>query len=254
MDSYIYLSTLSLNDWIKVTVVQKNNQLFVAKTALNSGGEELILREVFILRLLQGIPGVPYLSEVFLKPQVTSIQSFYTLGDLEMNFSRLSLELKIKIGLALITSLEKVHQRNVIHNDIKPSNVVLDESLNPVICDWTFGDLLQNQAFLYSKSFMGTPLFLAPEAFLGRHSQKSDIYSLAATLFWLFNNTLPFSASNLKDLYREKITLNISDTTSGSTKYLNNVLLQCLAPNPEKRPDLEILRQTLQFYTQKLAA
>jgi len=31
-------------------------------------------------------------------------------------------------------------------------------------------------------------------------------------------------------------------------------LLQCLAPNPEKRPDLEILKQTLQFYTQKLAA
>jgi len=254
MDSYIYLSTLSLNNWIKVTVVQKNNQLFVAKTALNSKGEELILREVFILRLLQDIHGVPYLSEVLLKPQVTSIQSFYPLGDLEINFSRLSLELKMKIGLALITSLENVHRQNVIHNDIKPSNVVLDNSLNPVLCDWTFGDLLQNQTFQYNKSFVGTPLFLAPEAFLGRHSQKSDIYSLAATLFWLFNNSLPFSASNLKDLYKEKISLNNSDSASGSMKILNDVLLRCLAPDPEKRPDLKFLGETLQLCTQKLAA
>ncbi|KAL3751352.1 hypothetical protein ACJRO7_012211 [Eucalyptus globulus] len=115
-----------------------------------------------------------------------------SLGDLlHKEGSKLSLVmerlLEIAIGVALgIEYLHKGCDSRILHLDIKPHNVLLDENFNPKISDFGLAKIYsRNRSFITMTGARGTIGFIAPEIFmrnLGNPSHKSDVYSFGMLL------------------------------------------------------------------------
>src|SRR5439155_22984677 len=84
----------------------------------------------------------------------------------------------------------------IIHRDIKASNTLWDPARDEAkLTDFGVAGRLGA-----TRTAVGTPVFMAPEARLGRATEASDVYGLAATLFHLTTGELPFPATTLDEL------------------------------------------------------
>jgi serine/threonine protein kinase len=91
--------------------------------------------------------------------------------------------------------LREVHARDIIHRDIKASNILWDPARDEAkLTDFGVAGRLGA-----TRTAVGTPVFMAPEALLGRATEASDVYGLAATLFHLTTGELPFPAMTLDE-------------------------------------------------------
>ncbi|CAE6518325.1 unnamed protein product [Rhizoctonia solani] len=99
---------------------------------------------------------------------------------------------------ALTDALAFLHQRGVVHNDIKPANIILTggSSPMPVLVDFGFAEhytLTSRHAFQSNLAY-GTPEYLAPERAKGQphDTRKSDVYALGITFFEILVGRTPF--------------------------------------------------------------
>ncbi|KAG8734366.1 hypothetical protein FRC11_004372 [Ceratobasidium sp. 423] len=99
---------------------------------------------------------------------------------------------------ALTDALAFLHQRGVVHNDIKPANIILTggSSPMPVLVDFGFAEhytLTARHAFQSNLAY-GTPEYLAPERAKGQphDTRKSDVYALGITFFEILVGRTPF--------------------------------------------------------------
>ena len=115
------------------------------------------------------------------------------------NFGRSSLFRKIaRIGLQAADALAYAHQREVIHRDVKPSNLIYDESGVVWLTDFGLAKLEEEErdGMTQTGDIVGTLKYMAPERFDGRCDALSDIYSLGLTLFELLTHRPAFQSSN----------------------------------------------------------
>ena len=112
----------------------------------------------------------------------------------ELTKKRKLTELEIKhYCFELLLALEYLHKMNIIHRDIKLSNVLLNENMEVRLCD--FGLDIEN-GFKEQKSICGTFNYIAPELFNKRggikYSFKTDIWAFGILMYSLFYNKTPF--------------------------------------------------------------
>lgn len=91
---------------------------------------------------------------------------------------------RILDGIA--SALEHIHGQQIIHNDIKPGNIIFDRSRGPVLIDFGLA------SFNNKASTGGTPWYLPPEFRLrtsGSSAAKRDVFSLGVTMLYLFGRT-----------------------------------------------------------------
>ncbi|KAG8826817.1 hypothetical protein FRC19_007385 [Serendipita sp. 401] len=98
--------------------------------------------------------------------------------------------------LSLASAIEFLHSRGVVHNDIKPANILLSEGATPKFVDFGFAeqyDLTSPEAF-HSALAYGTPEYLSPERAKGQvhDTRKSDVWSLGITFFEMIMGRTPF--------------------------------------------------------------
>jgi nucleotide-binding universal stress UspA family protein len=101
------------------------------------------------------------------------------------------------IGAAVATALRSIHQQEVVHMDVKPSNVILRPSGEAVLVDFGlaahahYPDLLAEE----SRNPMGSAPYISPEQILGvRGDPRSDLFALGAMLYELATGRLPFGS------------------------------------------------------------
>lgn len=155
-----------------------------------------------------------------------------------------------RVALLLVAqiaqALESAHRRGIIHRDIKPSNVLIDVHGNPRMID--FGLALHrhgwNESDARTSEIAGTIAFMPPEQARGeldRVGPRSDVFGLAAVLFYLLTGEAPFMKKGERDLLK---VLNRSSTCdfdrsllrrSGVTPKLEEVCHRAMAAKPEDR-------------------
>ena len=156
-------------------------------------------------------------------------------------FSPLSPARSIHIMKQLTSAIAHAHENHIIHRDIKPQNVLVDQEGNLKVTD--FGIATTSSATSYTKtnSVIGTVHYLSPEqARGGIATKKSDIYALGIVLYELLTGELPFSGESavsiaLKHLQAETPSVRAFD--ANIPQALENVVLKATAKNEAHRYD-----------------
>jgi serine/threonine protein kinase len=162
-----------------------------------------------------------------------------TLADL-MKKRRFSLAEIREIISQVGGALGYAHSSGMIHRDVKPSNVLVDESGNCLLTDFGLARMIESTSNLTSSgTIMGTPAYMSPEQGAGvRIDKRSDIYSLGIILFELLTGRVPYTAEtpvavvfkHIQDPLPSVRKLNPNLSTE-----IEMVLYKALAKNPEDR-------------------
>src|SRR5918995_1115288 len=102
-----------------------------------------------------------------------------------------------RLGEEVCAGLAHAHKRGVIHRDIKPHNILLDENGHAKVTDFGIARALDEATQATSTgAYLGTALYSSPEQLQGQKATpKSDVYSLGATLYQAATGVPPFSGS-----------------------------------------------------------
>ncbi len=160
------------------------------------------------------------------------------LASLLKRIGRLPTQKALEISRELCAGLAAAHGRGIIHRDLKPANVMIDGRGQARIMD--FGLAISHREGVENQELAGTPSYMAPEQWGGRGSSvKSDIYSLGLVFYELFTGHRPFKALTPDEFHKKQATespLPPSTYSPHIDPAVENVILRCLARNPDNRP------------------
>ena len=109
------------------------------------------------------------------------------------------------LGAQAALALEHAHQHGVLHRDVKPSNLIIDGTGHLWVGDFGVARFQGAESLTSSGDVLGTLRDMSPEQALATRNvvdQRSDVYSLGATLYELLTLRPPFDGSNSQDLLR----------------------------------------------------
>jgi serine/threonine protein kinase len=112
-----------------------------------------------------------------------------------------------RLGVQAAEALEHAHQRGIVHRDIKPGNLLLDERGSVWVTDFGLAQLQQSEGNLtLTGDLLGTLRYMSPEQALARRvviDHRTDVYSLGVTLYELLTLRPAFAGNDRQELLRQ---------------------------------------------------
>lgn len=146
---------------------------------------------------------------------------------------------------ALKTIAEAVayaHSRGILHRDLKPQNILLDEGGRPHVTDFGLAKRMESDSQLtLSGHILGSPGFMAPEQARGNRSPvdgRTDVYGLGALLYAMLTGHAPIQGDNVADTIRRVTEEDPTPPHRLNPKVapdLETICLKCLAKSPAER-------------------
>ena len=143
-----------------------------------------------------------------------------------------------EIGVQAAEALHYAHEQGVLHRDVKPANLLLDERGRVWVVDFGLAKLLDSEGLTNTGDIVGTLQYLAPECLHGGADTRSDVYGLGATLYELLTLDRPFEADTPAKLIKL-----LTDTDPPHPRSLNpaiprdleTIVLTAIAREPARR-------------------
>ena len=198
----------------KVTKKNNEKQIYVLKqipfnlkadinneTLIEAKNEALILSKLkhkYIVKYYDSFQDNNNLNIVMEYCEYGDLDSY--IKNLKKNNKHLSENQIWKFFIEICTGLSYMHNKKILHRDMKSSNIFLTKNLDIKIGDLGVAKALKNT--LHAHTFIGTPYYLSPEICEEKtYNEKSDVWALGCILYELINLKHPFNASNQAALF-----------------------------------------------------
>ncbi len=136
----------------------------------------------------------------------------------------------------ICNAVEHAHRQNVLHRDLRPSNVLVTDRGMLKVADFGTSRFLEIAA--HGTTVIGSPPYMAPEQFHGKAVFASDIYSLGVTMYQMLTGTLPYdtpSPADLERLMRGELHVGPRMKNPKVPKAINDIVLKAMAPDIPSR-------------------
>lgn len=220
---------------------EKDEKEYALKIPKNYDKSDRLFVEAKILRRLEGVKGIPKVIESNIENDKNKKRSsessdkeipyfamdYYDYPSLDKVVEGWSFEKKKEACKSLLRVVEKIHVKKILHNDIKPQNILLN-GLDALLIDFgsakSFGaDISKDVSRRTNSSETGTLSYMDPRILNGEKGDyQSDIYSIGVTLYNLFTGKKP------------EIGKKLSDINTGN-KQLDAIIKRCVHEDLEKR-------------------
>ena len=187
-----------------------------------------------------------------LKPQYVAawnnmpylVMNYCSAGSCEKKIGQITEQEAWKILHDVASGLAYLHSNNIIHQDIKPANILQDDMGNYVIIDFGISTLARDTLLRSTKrgyTNAGTLAYMAPERFSSNYAPifASDIWSLGAMLFELLEGVTPFPSDLGGNILRAGA--DIPMISAKVSEKLKQIVYQMLNLNTWDRPTADIL-------------
>ncbi|MCX7420140.1 MAG: serine/threonine-protein kinase [Planctomycetia bacterium] len=183
-----------------------------------------------------------------------------TLGEVLKDKGRLDWQQVVEYGIQLCQALQHAHEHGVVHRDLKPANLFLGKDGKLRLGDFGIARDSDATALTASGATVGTHAYMAPEQITGKQpiSNKTDLYALGCVLFEMLTAHPPFQAPAQMELLLKHINEaapRVRAEVMDCPIFLEQVILQLLEKNPEKRPhDALMVEVALEEVIERVAA
>src|SRR5438094_1661595 len=151
---------------------------------------------------------------------------------------RRAVELIVKVA----RTVHYAHEHGILHRDIKPGNILLDEKGEPHLTDFGLARLVESESTVTrTLEVLGTPSYMAPEQAVGNNAQltrATDVYGLGAVFYQLLTGHPPFAGGTTFETVQLVLATEPRQPRLWNPKIdrdLATICLKCLEKDPQRR-------------------
>lgn len=250
---YTLLRKLGKGGFGEVWLAEKRSQFITKKVAVKLPHDEqvnfdAIRQEATLWEQASGHPNVlPIIDADVYDGQVVIVSEYADGGSLADKLKlegKLPLQAAVEMTIGILNGLHFLHIRKIIHRDIKPQNILLQGD-TPRLADFGISRAMQTTAI--SSTIIGTDAYMSPEAFDGKRSVQTDIWSVGVLLYALLADKLPFPQEHPSERMFAVLTKDFEPLPDEIPSDLKEIVRKALEKQPENRYQTALeMREELQ--------
>ena len=223
--------------------------------------QSIIKRFIYELRFARKIthPNVIRIYDMvsFGKAHAISMEYFksHTLSAEVKDRKPMEIERAKKMTFDVCNGMESAHAANVVHRDLKPNNILIDENSLVKIVDFGVAAATQTTDTKLTKTglLVGTPTYMAPEQVLGKDvDERTDIYSLGVIMYEMLTGRPPYSGKDSMSIMYQHVqgkAAKVIEKNNEAPSELSDLVAKCMSVKAEMRPQtMAELKDTIQSY------
>lgn len=240
---YILVKKLGRGNFGVVWLAEHRTSVVTTQVALKLPIEEdidveAVKREAAIWVKASGHPNIlPIISADVFQGQIVIVSEYAPGGSLYDWLERYggkapSVGVAVTLLNGILQGLEHLHERRIIHRDLKPANILLQGDI-PRLADFGIARVLKSTSSASMVS--GTPLYMSPEAFDGKRSEQSDLWSVGVMAYQLLTGNFPFPGGDFMAIVGKVAFAEPQPLPAVVPEPLQAIIYRALRKKPEER-------------------
>ena len=225
---------LETDNVIALKIIKKNSKVVSAKKRFELEAETLLsFKNPNIVKIYD------YFSLNYHSIIVMEYLKGKTLKQIIRKQKFLSIEQTLNYLLKIINALKDLHEKNIMHRDLKPQNIIIDDDNTLKLMDFGIIQASEEQDITQTNYVVGSVEYMAPEVLKGKKATpRSEIYSLGIIAYMMLTGVTPLKGSDFQETAKNHLSKkadNLFMINPDIDEKLNNIVLKMLRINDFER-------------------